>query len=138
MKHPSGHHFGFVLEDTVRGHSIKVKDETAIPETQGDDSYFMRVRISPKYGKVVVIFTEQEGPDLFVLNYGGVRFTQILAHGGNNEEHTSGCILVNHNRDIDKMKAWGKMQQEYVEEVEKLQKEGYDVRLQVTNLPQAA
>ena len=133
---PCNDHFCYVLEDVVRGFGIKDKGNTAIPATADDMTYFMRIRESPKYGKVVVIFTENPSPDYYELRNGGIMFSQILAHGGNDAEDTEGCILVNRNRDVSKMNAWGSMKEEIAAEVERLTDEGYDVRLRVTNMPQ--
>lgn len=132
---PNGSKYCYVLEDTVRGYGIKDKGNTAIPATEGDQTYFLRVRKSPKYGKVVVVFTEQ-CDDIYTLNYGGIEFTQILCHGGNDEHDTMGCLLVNKNRSVDDMSAWGSMKAEMVLIVEQLLEDDYDVRLKITNLPQ--
>ena len=133
---PCNDHYSYVLEDVVRPFGVKDKANTAIPCTQEDDTYFMRVRTSPKYGKVVVIFTHNPSEDYYELNAGGISFSQILAHGGNDAEDTEGCILVNKERNTKNMTAWGSMKVDIAEEVERLTNEGYDVRLRVTNLPQ--
>ena len=140
MFDPSNNHFCYTLEDVCRPYGIKNRGETAIAATEGDFTYKMTVRNSPAYGKVVVIYTEKQGKDTWILDYGGIRFEQILAHGGNHPEHTNGCLLVNEHRDTREghMSAWGNYQDEFVEYVEKLEGEGYDVRLRVTNLPQAS
>ena len=132
---PEQKHFCYTLEDTARPFGVKDQDRTAIPETKEDDTYFLSVRTSKKYGKVVVVFTEQSG-DLYTLAYGGVSFTQILLHGGNDPEDTSGCILANKNRDVEKMEAYGSMKNQILNVVERYLGEGFDTRLKVTNLPQ--
>lgn len=137
MKHPNGDHFCFVLEDTVRGYGIKVFGKTAIPETTGDTLYKLGIRESPKYGEVVVVYTE-ENDGMYHLKHGGISFQMILCHGGNDEDDTMGCLLVNRFRDTKKMSAWGSMKTDIVDEVKKLQAEGKDVRLKITNLPQSA
>ena len=135
MYSPNGEKYCYVLEDTVRGYGIKDKGNTAIPATEGDKTYFLRVRQSPKYGKVVVVFTEQ-CDDLYTLRGGGIEFNQILCHGGNDEHDTMGCLLVNKNRSIRDMSAWKSMKAEMVVFVETLLEDDYDVRLKITNLPQ--
>lgn len=135
--HPDGHEFCYVLEDTVRGYGIKDKRNTAIPATTNDDTYFLRVRESPTYGAVATIFTEEVSGKP-ILNYGGVSFSYIRCHGGNDEEDTEGCLLVNRNRSVEKMSAWGKMKEELSKEVAKLESEGLDVRLRITNLRQGS
>lgn len=138
MYNPDGSEFGYTLEDVVRPYGIKSKGYTAIPATKGDDLYFVSVRNSPRYGKVAVIYTHMEGED-YVLEYGGKRFTYILLHGGNHADHTDGCILCAKNRVTEnkKMSIQGSLKTEFMKEVEALEAEGYDVRLRITNLPQA-
>ena len=124
-----------VLEDTVRPYGIKDKGRTAIPATEGDDTYFIRVMPSAKYGKVVTVFTHLEN-GIPVLEYGGIRFTYVRCHGGNSHEDSDACLLVNKNRDVKSMKAWGSMREDFTEEIEELTKQGYDCRLRVSNLTQ--
>lgn len=135
---PDGTLFGYTLEDVVRPLGIKDKHYTAIPETQGDFTYQIETRDSSKYGHVVVIFTEKEklsnGTIKYILEYGGVRFEYILAHGGNTHKHTSGCVLVARNRNSRTIQ--GSLKTELANEVDRLIDLGYDVRLRVTNLPQ--
>ena len=135
MFNPNGDKYCYVLEDTVRGYGIKDKGNTAIPATEGDQTYFLRVRVSPKYGKVVVVFTEQ-CDDFYTLANGGIEFNQILCHGGNDENDTMGCLLVNKSRSTEDMNAWGSMKTDMVDAVEQLIEDDYDVRLKITNLPQ--
>lgn len=130
---PSGNHFCFVLEDMVRESGVKIKKETAIPATKGDDSYIMGVRTSPKYGEVVVIYTRKEG-SVYILEYDGVIFKYILCHGGNDHGDTEGCLLVNKNRDIKAMSAWGSMKTEILNEVKSLEASGHECRLKISNL----
>lgn len=136
MFHPNGEHFTYVLEDTVRGYGIKDFGNTAIPETEGDLLYKLSIRESPKYGEVVVVYTEEEN-GMYYLKAGGIQFQMILCHGGNDEEDTMGCLLVNRFRDVDKMSAWGSMKRDMVDEVKKLESEGKKVYLKITNTPQA-
>ncbi len=135
---PEGNGFGFTLEDVVRGYGIKSMHRTAIPATEGDFTYKLGVRVSPKYGKCAVIYTEKQGEDTYILDYGGVSFEQILVHGGNDPEDTSGCVLLAKNRSDKDMNIYGSLKKEFAEEVERLIEEGYDTRLRITNLPQEA
>lgn len=130
-------HFCYVLEDIVRPYGIKDKTKTAIPETKGDDLYLLRVLPSGRYGEAVTVFNEMEG-GVPVLNYGGIKFTYIRCHGGNDDEDTEGCLLVNKNRDISTMKAWGSMMKELTDKIKSFTDQGFDCRLRVTNLPQKA
>lgn len=132
MTHPNGKHFCFVLEDKVRESGIKIKKETAIPATKGDDLYIMGVRRSPKYGEVVVVYTRKEG-SVYHLEYDGVSFKYILCHGGNDHGDTEGCLLVNRSRDTKAMSAWGSMKSAILYEVKSLESQGFEVRLQIEN-----
>lgn len=136
MFRPDQSKFGYTLEDVLRAEGIKVKKYTAIPQTEGDYTYKMTVRKSPKYGEVVVIYTHMEG-DVYVLEYGGIRFEYILIHGGNHVDHTDGCVLCARNRvtDFGKMAIQGSLKEEFTNEVKALESEGYSVRLRVTNIP---
>ncbi len=132
MIREDGSLFGYVLEDVVRAFGIKVKKTTAIPATVGDDTYKLSVMDSPKYGRVVTVLTDLiDGIPL--LEYGGVLFEYIRCHGGNNADHTEGCLLMNKNRDVKKFSAWGSLKDEFAKEVSDLEKQGFDVRLRVSN-----
>ncbi len=137
MYDPEGVEYCNVLEDVVRAIGIKDKKRTAIPSTQGDDTYLMRVLPSGRYGEAVTIFTEMQG-NKPVLAYGGIEFGYIRCHGGNDAEDTEGCLLCNKNRDVEKMSAWGSMLRDITVKVKELTDLGYDCRLRVTNLPQLA
>jgi hypothetical protein len=139
MLTPTGDLFGYVLEDVVRAMGIKRKTSTAIPATREDFTYRLKVMHSPKYGKVVTVFTHTEG-DVPVLEYDGSRFEYIRCHGGNNSDDTDGCLLICKNRETKDMamRAWGSLKEEFAKQVEELELQGYDVKLRVTNLPQAA
>ena len=134
---PNSKLFCYVLEDVVRPHGVKRMTSTAIPETNDDFTYKMGIRISPKYGEVVVIYTSIEN-GVYVLEYGGIRFEYVLCHGGNHADHTDACLLVNRFREPEdkKMSAWGSMKTEILKEVKALEAQDYDVRLRITNLPQ--
>lgn len=135
LKDPQGNHFCYTLEDITRPYGVKIKKQTAIPATEGNDTYKLGIRYSPKYGRVVVVYTSyDERTGMYILEYGGIRFEMILMHGGNDENDTEGCILVNKYRNINTMKANGTMKNSILEEVDKYIHEGYDVRLKITNL----
>lgn len=136
MLKPDGTRFGHTLEDVVRPQGIKDKNFTAIPETLGDFTYMIGIRTSPKYGKVAVIYTEKNGGE-YVLEYGGIRFTYVLVHGGNDHGDTSACVLLARTRNTKARTIQGSLKKEFANEVEDLQAEGFDVRLRVTNLPQS-
>lgn len=137
MIRPDSSFFGYVLEDVVRPYGIKRMTSTAIPATEGDFTYKLSIRTSPKYGEVVVVYTSIEN-GVYVLEYGGIRFEYVLCHGGNHVDHTDACLLMNKNRETKdgQMSAWGSMKEDILNEVKALEAQNYDVRLRITNLPQ--
>lgn len=125
---PTDKVFGFSLEDRIR--DVKVKGKTCIPATKGNDYYHLGIRISPKYGEVVVIYTHKE-KDVYVLEYDGMRFEFILIHGGNSHKDTEGCVLLAKNRGNDAIH--GSLKKEITAEIKSLISQGYDCRLKVSN-----
>jgi len=127
------------LEDTVRAYGIKVKGATAIPSTEEGKEYFVDIRVSPRFGEVVVFYTSKEkredGEYKYILENGGIRFEYILAHGGNKPEDTDGCVLVAKNRNESNMTIQGSYKKKIVALVKELQKT-CDVKLRVINNPQ--
>lgn len=85
-----GKFYCYTLEDTVRAEGIKVKKETAIPAGE----YNVGIRVSPKYGEVPVIYTED---DELTIKKKGISFKYVLFHGGNRISDTEGCVLVAKN-----------------------------------------
>lgn len=73
----NGVFIGYTLEDEVRGNMYKVKHHTAIP----CGTYEVVKHDSKKFPGTIRL-----------ENVDG--FTGIVVHGGTNEKHTSGCILV--------------------------------------------
>ena len=139
MFNPDGSLFGKTLEDVVRPYGIKDKHFTAMPQTEGDDTYFVETRVSGKYGEIAVIYTSKESTPAgmkYILEYGGIRFTFILVHGGNRHSDSSGCILLAKHRSDDNRTISSSLKVEFKNKVKKLLSEGFDVRLRVTNLPQ--
>jgi hypothetical protein len=128
--------FCYTLEDVVRAEGIKCKKRTAIPATGHKSEYLLDIRTSPKYGEIVVIYTSIEN-GMYVLDYKGVRFTMILAHGGNDADDTEGCVLVNKDRSIGDMKAWGSQKTALVTRIKALKKQGKLCVLRVHNMPYA-
>lgn len=81
----NGKFIGYTLEDTPRPLGMKVKHDTAIP----DSTYYAKLVTSPTFGRSLWL---QDVPD----------FTEILIHGGNDETNTSGCILLGSKRNADR------------------------------------
>lgn len=132
---PNGTLFGYTLEDVVRAYGIKDKHNTAIPATERDFTYYLGVRQSPKYGEVAVIYTSKNG-DVYTLSNEGISFEQILVHGGNSAEDTSGCIIVAKTRDTENMTVQGTLKVQFKDKVQEFIDDGYDCRLRITNISQ--
>ena len=82
----------YTLEDAIRPRYLKIVDHTAIPSGH----YPMIVSYSPRFKREMVEIKN-------VPN-----FLAIRIHGGNNEDDTSGCILVGENRGDGKI--WNSME----------------------------
>lgn len=123
-------YFCETLEDKVRKPGEKVYGETAIPENK--DGYLVDIVISPKFGEVVSIYTHIGKNGERILEYGGIKFESILAHGGNRASDTLGCVLVAKNRVSDDV-IQGSMKEELVKRVKALIKNGYEVKWRVFN-----
>jgi len=80
-----------VLEDVGRPHGVKINAETCIPEGH----YKAVITRSTRFQKDMILLYNQD--DMAVERF-GVRFTGIRVHGGNNIEHTAGCLLVGFRR----------------------------------------
>jgi hypothetical protein len=90
-------HFGWVCEDEDRGlearmtdeqiAAIKVRDETAIPI----GVYRVSSTYSPKYAEAMRSYGRTDGKMPLLHNVPGFRGIRI--HSGNDESHTSGCLL---------------------------------------------
>lgn len=88
-----GVYFGYSLEDAGRPAGVKIPKETAIPE----GTYTVKITYSPAFKReMIVLFNDKSDHS---INRHGVRFTGIRVHGGNNIEHTAGCVMVAKNSD---------------------------------------
>lgn len=89
---------GSVLEDIGRPVGVKIQDDTCIPE----GSYYVRVTDSPTFKRPMIILFNV--PEDHSIQRDGVKFTGIRVHGGNNTDHTSGCLIVaKHTNNIDRV-----------------------------------
>lgn len=84
----NGNYFGNSLEDAGRPLGVKIQDETCIPEF----TYQVKITRSPAFKRNMIVLFDTEYDHS--INRHGVRFTGIRVHGGNNIEHTSGCVIV--------------------------------------------
>lgn len=102
-------YFCDTLEDKDRGltqntpldkiKSVKIANKTAIPT--GTYNVTLDV-VSPKYSKVSWYVKNANGGRVpRVLNVPG--YDGILIHTGNDDEDTSGCILVGQNKEVGKV-----------------------------------
>ena len=84
----NGEYFGNSLEDAGRPPGVKIQDETCIPEGR----YQVKITASPAFRRNMLVLFDT--PYDHSINRHGVRFTGIRVHGGNNIDHTSGCVIV--------------------------------------------
>lgn len=114
----NGKYLGYTLEDPVRAPFIKIFGQTAI----APGWYVLVVKYSPKYKEERVFIESVSG------------FTGIQIHGGNTEDDTLGCILLNNNIDTEKRVVWGSMKND-IKSIVKACDRAY---IEIVNLPQAA
>lgn len=121
----NGEFFCFTLEDVVRPYGVKVYGKTAIPEGE----YKGAVNYSGRFKKLLpVVYTE---PDGYTIKKGGISYSWVRIHGGNDEEDTLGCILVAYHINIEDGKIWKSAS---IDLVEKLNKDGGKFTLTVKNV----
>jgi hypothetical protein len=84
-----GKFISYVLEDPLR--KYKIQDETAIP----CGTYYCEYIDSPKFGPNT----------LWIKNVPG--YSHIRVHGGNDENDTSGCLLLGTHRNLQDGTIWG-------------------------------
>lgn len=132
-------YFSETLADTVRPYGIKVKGDTAIPANTMETLYKVELRNSDRFGDTIVIYTrkiEEKGKQTkYYLDYGGISFMYILAHGGNDHGDTGGCVLVAKNR-LNKDMIQGTMKKELYAKAKEAIDKGEDVFMKVTNTHQ--
>lgn len=84
----NGEKFGRSLEDAGRPAGVKIPKETAIPE----GAYKVQITFSPYFQRKMIVLYNID--DDHSIDRQGVRFTGIRVHGGNNIEHTAGCLII--------------------------------------------
>ena len=77
----------YTLEDVARQEGLKIYGETAIPQ----GTYKVIVNRSNRFQRDMPLLLE-------VPMFEGIRI-----HGGNTDQNTLGCVLVAHNKTIDKI-----------------------------------
>jgi len=116
----NGKEFGYSLEDAGRPQGVKIPEETAIPE----GAYKVLITHSPAFKRQMIIVFNVD--DDHSIERKGVRFTGIRMHGGNNIEHTAGCLMVAQHTD-NKGKIWGSLESELTNMVQDALNEGQEV-----------
>jgi len=99
----NGDLFGQSLEDAGRPPGVKIPAETCIPE----GAYKVSISYSPAFKRNMLILYNVD--DDHSVDRVGVKFTGIRMHGGNNIEHTAGCLMVARNSD-KKGKIWSSLE----------------------------
>lgn len=117
----NGKYFCDTIEDTVRilnSEDDKIKDKTAIPKGR----YNVILSYSPHFKRIL--------PELLDVPY----FKNIRIHNGNDESHSSGCLIVGLNKIKGKVidsketlnkliaiiePAWNKKEEIYITIIEK-------------------
>lgn len=89
------------LEDTARAAGVKIPGKTCVPPCVAT----LIVSMSNRFKRLMVMAsTEENGYEIVTGPYdldgnGAVSFKGIRFHGGNEPEHTEGCVLVANKRD---------------------------------------
>ena len=87
----------FTIEDEQR--DVKVMHETRVPEgiydvtLRAEGGYHNKY--TKRYGDMHKGMLCIHNKPNYVLENNGLKFQYILIHTGNNDDHTSGCLLVN-------------------------------------------
>lgn len=115
----------WVLEDVGRPAGVKIQNETCIPE----GVYDVSITRSTRFKKDMMLLGNR--PDGAIYK-GGIRFTGVRPHGGNNVDNTAGCPLCNFNTD-HKGKQWGRASDDIFEIVRGWLEEGEDVKWIITS-----
>ena len=99
-----GKHFCYTLEDAARAEGVKIAGKTCIPAGQ----YTATVSMSGRFKREMVMLSNTDKE--WIIESGGISFSGIRCHGGNDHEDTHGCVLVARNR-ISDDKIQGSMEQ---------------------------
>lgn len=93
----NGDFFGYTLEDIGRPYGVKFPGDTCIAE----GTHYMTLTYSNRFKRdMPLIYTEDD----LSINKGGIIFTGVRVHGGNDIEDTEGCpLLGKHTNRVDKV-----------------------------------
>lgn len=131
-----GDFFCHTLEDPIRAYGVKIPGWTALPAGW----YRVKKTYSPRFEKIMpLIYTE---PD-YSIEAGGIQFTGVRFHGGNDHFDTDGCVMVSlhkkesfssveingETRRAEDVLTWGSM----VEELNDTLEDGVVYSLLITN-----
>ena len=122
-------HYAYTLEDTIRPFGIKVYKHTGIPECK--EGYKVAIKWSNHFDRFVLVLYTYISGGKYVLHNNGIQFTNIYAHGGNDNNDTDGCILVAKHNTHDKI--YKTMESELFSLVSSWIKRGIEVRWIINN-----
>lgn len=114
-------YFCYTLEDQLRADGDKVYGKTCIPA----DDYKGIITISPKFGEVLLIYNK---PDYSIDSH-GMKFKGVLAHGGQHEDHSLGCVLVAYNINKERTRIQGSAK----EDLKNLLKKYTEINIKIEN-----
>ncbi len=89
----NGMFFCYSLEDAARPYGVKIAGETCLPEC----TLFVSLSSSTRFQKIMPILYNQDSG--YEVRAGGIYFSGIRAHGGNDHANTAGCPLLGANWD---------------------------------------
>lgn len=100
---PNNKIFCFTLSDTPRAWGVKVNKATSIPPTSVGQSYHVAVTFSHRFQKELPIIYTYIEDENYILKNGGIEFSAVRFHGGNDSQDTDGCELVGYQRSGEKI-----------------------------------
>jgi hypothetical protein len=115
-----GEYFCYSLEDVARPVGVKFKGETCLSE----GVYKMGVTHSPRFDKSMIqLFTEGD----YSINKGGIVFTGVRLHGGNDVDDSEGCPLLGANSNyVDRVSNCAGVNKRLIELVQYAENNGDD------------
>lgn len=112
--------FGFTLEDTPRPQGVKIKHKTAI----GEGIYKIAITFSNRFQRKMPLLLD-------VPLFEGIR-----VHGGNNENNTSGCILLGENLSGESIHTCSAINKKFINLLIEAEDRGEHNYIEIVNTPQ--
>lgn len=128
MNYPDNQGKCFTLEDCVRAWGIKDAGNTAIPAGR----YRLKVNVSPAFNRLMVLV--YNNPNDYSID-NGTTFSGVRIHGGNKISDTKACIIVGKTR-VNDQTIKDSCESEITALVQKYEREGHEVFLEIMNLKQ--